>query len=238
MAKQNTQDTEQTRDRANWKVPLPRQNLSDQAYEVIKNALMYGQLAPGERLILRPLSEQFSISATPMREALLKLVASDVLTFDHRGTVQVPKLETAQQVEILKVRAMLEGFALESICEHATDEEIDELSAIQDDLDASQKARNFDESIRLNTAFHLKLCELSKMSIVPDYVENLWIRIGPSLGELYNRKLPRLEQHPHVDIVEALRRRESEQAKQALYNDIRIGASIIGLDSDCFKNIG
>ncbi len=234
MIKRIEKETETAPNQAKWKVPLPRKNLSDQAYEAIRDALMNGQLVPGEKLILRPLSEQFSISATPMREALLKLVASDVLEFDHRGTVQVPMFETVQHVEILKVRAMLEGYALEDLCEHATDKEIDELAAVQDDLDASQKERNFEESIRLNASFHLKLCKLSNLSVVPDFVENLWIRIGPSLSQLYDRKLPRLEKHPHIDILQALRRRSPDEAKQALFRDIRIGASIIGIDPSYF----
>ncbi len=235
MTKGNEEENEPPSKLASWKVPLPRRTLSDQAYETIKLALVSGQLAPGEKLILRPLSEQFSISATPMREALLKLVSNDVLAFDHRGTVEVPKLEATQHVEILKVRALLEGYALECLCNQATDAEIDELAAIQDELGASLKDRNFEESIRLNTSFHLKICELPRLSIIQDFAENLWTRIGPSLGQLYDRKIPKIEKHPHLEIVEALRKRDPQKAKQALEHDIRVGASIIGLDAHYIK---
>ena len=49
-----------------WITPIERENLRDRAYTTIRNALMRGQLKPGERLRLRPLSERFGISLTPM----------------------------------------------------------------------------------------------------------------------------------------------------------------------------
>ena len=105
-----------------WAKPIERENLSDRAYTTIRNALMRGQLKPGERLRLRPLSERFGISLTPMREALLRLVFERAMTFDERGTVVVPSLTLAQLQEIRSIRMDLEGKAAASAAAHVTPE--------------------------------------------------------------------------------------------------------------------
>ena len=80
---------------ANWIKPIQRQNLSELAYVNLRDALMQGQMKPGEELPLRPISRSFGISATPMREALLRLVTESALEMDSRGRISVPHLTRA-----------------------------------------------------------------------------------------------------------------------------------------------
>ena len=71
---------------AHWNV-----SLVDFAYERILEAIVDQELAPGSRINLNSLSEEFEISNTPIREALARLTASGLVQqFSNRGFVVSP----------------------------------------------------------------------------------------------------------------------------------------------------
>lgn len=210
-----------------WSAPIPRENLSDRAYLAIKDALMQGRLKPGEKLLLRPLSSQFGISATPMREALLKLVSKDALTLDGRGTAVVPRLKEAELAEIHAVRSLLEGQAAATAALNASAAEINGLEAIHTRLAHAQRARDFAAAVHLNTEFHLELCRIAHAPITMEIVETLWMRCGPILSHLYDDGLPFTRRHPHTIVLEAIRNSQPEAAREAIQEDIRKGGKVL-----------
>lgn len=212
-----------TSETTDWVRPIVKENLSERAYLDLRRALMRGQLRPGERLRLRPMSARFGISATPMREALLRLVSEKALTLDQRGTVVVPSLTLAQLLEIRSIRMDLEGRAAAQAALRASEEEIETLQAIQDKIAECHHEREFVHAIDLNTEFHLTLCALGQMPIVYDIVESLWVRCGPILSHLYDAGLPDWNPHPHVLVIDALRKRDADAASAAIARDIEHG---------------
>jgi DNA-binding GntR family transcriptional regulator len=207
-----------------WVQPIVKENLSDRAYSVLRDALMRGQLKPGERMRLRPMSARFGISPTPMREALLRLVFERAMVLDARGTVTVPRLTIEQLLEIRSIRIDLEGKAAAAAARLATSEEIDDLEAIQNRIMACHQAGTFDEAIDLNTEFHLALCRLGNLPITYDLVEGLWVRCGPILSHLYDAGVPEnWDPHPHTRIIVALRERDPDGARDAVQVDIEQG---------------
>lgn len=206
-----------------WGAPLARENLSERAFAALKDALMSGKLVPGEKLLLRPLSERFGVSATPMREALLRLVSKEVLTLDARGTVIVPELTTTQLKEIHDIRVDLEGRAAARAAECGSAADFDELDEIHQGLVAAQEADDYLTAITLNTKFHLTLCRIARLTITQEIVESLWLRCGPILSHLYDDGPPFSGKHPHVEVIEALRTGDGKAACAAIREDIRKG---------------
>ncbi|MCX8996943.1 GntR family transcriptional regulator [Rhizobiaceae bacterium BDR2-2] len=223
MSRPTFQIGETSSENGDWARPLVKENLSERAYLDLRSALMRGQLRPGERLRLRPMSARFGISATPMREALLRLVSEKALTLDQRGTVVVPSLTLAQLLEIRAIRMDLEGRAAAQAAQLADKAETDALEAIQDQIAVCHRERDFVRAIDLNTQFHLTLCSLGGMPVLYDIVESLWVRCGPILSHLYDAGVPDWEPHPHVLVVKALRERDSEAASAAICCDIENG---------------
>lgn len=202
--------------------PVQRQNLSDQAYRGLRTALMRGELQPGMELPLRPVSQSFGISATPMREALARLVAENALEMDSRGRVYVPHLTRDMLMEIRSIREYLEGGAAFRAAEIAKPEEIDALETIHHQMIEAQNSDKLAEAIGHNTIFHLKLCEIARQPVALDMVSNLWMRCGPLLSHLYDAGIPpNWNPHPHLRIVAAMRERRPEAAREALIFDIR-----------------
>lgn len=209
-------------DETDWIKPLQRQNLGDLAYGELKSALMRGELKPGTVLTLRPLSRRFGISATPMREALMRLIAESALEMDANGRVCVPHLTRAKLMEIRRIREYLEGESAWEAARLHRPEDADELEEIHNALMAAHNTGHYGEAIAQNTRFHLKLCEVARRPVALDLVSNLWMRCGPVLSHLYDAGTPaNWHPHPHQRIISAIRVGDAETARQALIFDIR-----------------
>ena len=209
-----------------WIKPIQRQSLSENAYINLREALMEGRMKPGDELPLRPISRSFGISATPMREALLRLVTEHALEMDGRGRISVPHLSRATLLEVRRIRLFLEGNAAREAALHARPEAVDALEQIHIDLSAAQDAGDFPRAVGLNTKFHLKLCEIAALPVSHEVVSNLWVRCGPLLSHLYDRGVPdNWDPHPHVRIVAAIRAKDPEAAYAALLHDIEGGGA-------------
>ncbi|MEW5423285.1 GntR family transcriptional regulator [Amorphus sp. 3PC139-8] len=204
-----------------WGGSISRESLSEQAYQGVRDALMHGKLRPGQKLQLRPLSKRFGISATPMREALLRLVSKEALTLDARGTVVVPQLFTSQLQEIRDLRMDLEGRCAASAAQKATDAEIAALEQIHANIiEQHQSGGDLLQAVHLNTEFHLKLCSMARLPITLEIVEGLWMRCGPILSHLYDRGSPFSGTHPHEQVIHALKSGDANEAEQAIRYDI------------------
>ncbi|MFN7090571.1 MAG: GntR family transcriptional regulator [Allorhizobium sp.] len=220
MSRRLVKNYEQAGDGDDWARPIIKENLSERAYSDLKSALMHGKLKPGERLRLRPMSARFGISATPMREALLRLVSEKTLALDVRGTVVVPNLTLNELVEIRSIRVDLEGRAAAAAADCATKDEIDDLARIHDEISECHRLKQFERAIVLNTEFHLGLCRAGRVPITYDIVEGLWMRCGPILSHLYDGGLPDWEPHPHKRVIAALKTRDPAAAYEAIKEDI------------------
>ena len=209
-------------DEMRWAQPISKENLGEQAYLSLRQALMRGHLRPGEPLLLRPMSARFGISATPMREALLRLVSEKALALDARGSVVVPTLTHEQLVEIRAIRTDLEGRSAASAATLATAKEIDGLDKVHQQIANCLANSQFDTAIDLNTEFHLRLCKLGGMQIIYEIVESLWLRCGPIISHLYDDP-PDFDPHPHIGVIAALRNRDPDGARKAIQFDIDSG---------------
>lgn len=209
-----------------WIKPIQRQNLSELAYADLRAALMEGRMKPGDDLPLRPISKRFGISATPMREALLRLVTERALEMDGRGRISVPQLNRATLLEIRMIRSHLECNAARQAAQSASPAAVDELEQIHLELSAAQDSGDYPRAVGRNTQFHLKLCEIAGLPVSYDVVSNLWVRCGPILSHLYDRGLPPdWDPHPHVLVIEAIRAHDPDAAHAALIRDIEQGGA-------------
>jgi len=91
-----------------------RPNLSDIAYQEIKEMIFLGTLAQGEKILLDKLSSKLNLSITPIREALNKLAQEDLVQIKPRTSHVITSLNEQDIGDILELREMLETFALKT----------------------------------------------------------------------------------------------------------------------------
>lgn len=88
--------------------------LSDQAYQIIRNAIVINELKPQEPLIEERLSETLSISRTPLRTALHRLVDEGLVEVSGKNLV-VSRMTQADVAAVQSVRLRLELLVMEEL---------------------------------------------------------------------------------------------------------------------------
>lgn len=198
---------------------ITKESISQQAYLLLKNALMTSQFVPGQKLVLRTLAANLKISPTPVREALTKLVSENLLVINARGTVCIPEMTKEKYIEIRDLRVILEGEAAARAAAMATEAELDGLSLIQGRLEAALNYTRYSEALEMNKSFHFELCRCGGSEVLFRIVENLWLQCGPILGRLYENGHRHIE-HPHRQLLAALAKRDAEAARLLIGEDI------------------
>src|SRR5690606_23430627 len=103
-------------------VARPVSTLRVQVQEGIRNLILDGQLAPGQRVSERWLMEASGVSRPVLREALAHLEARGLVEYIPNSGMVVARLSKAKAVEIYEIRAMLEGNAAALFAERASDD--------------------------------------------------------------------------------------------------------------------
>lgn len=130
-------------------------SLSDEAYYVIRDMVVTGEIAPGERLTVRPLATTLGLSPTPIIAALTRLANEGVLeSRPHRGFF-VPQISIADMREIYEVRRGLDLAAVYRCCQSAHHVEIARLLMNQcDEQEARLNSNDIDGYRAVDVAFH------------------------------------------------------------------------------------
>ncbi len=151
--------------------PLP--SLREQVATWLRGALFTGDLVPGSTFSVPALAEQFGISATPVREAVLDLVQQSlVVALPSKGFLVVdPSPETiAQSVEI---RRLLEVPTTCRIAETVTTEELVPLRRMAKQILAHARKGDLRRFVEIDDAFHRHLTGLCGNPMLTQLVEDL-----------------------------------------------------------------
>ncbi|MCS4502457.1 hypothetical protein KBTX_03437 [wastewater metagenome] len=139
---------------------MPQQDatttLSDRAYDWLKRDIIRGVWQPGSRLAVKQLSDHYGIGASPIREALARLVGEGlVLVFGQRG-FRVPPIDLDDLWDVTNTRVLIENEALRQSIEHGDDAWESEVVAAYHQLEKLEHdpATDFAEWERRNQRFH------------------------------------------------------------------------------------
>jgi DNA-binding GntR family transcriptional regulator len=117
--------------------PIVTTGLADELAFRLETAILDGLYPPGSRLPQEELCERFAVSRTPVREALRKLQAKNLVVVVPNKGATVRLLGRKELLDIYDVRAELEGFSCELAAARITDRCITELDAAQGELEAA-----------------------------------------------------------------------------------------------------
>lgn len=132
--------------------------IAKQLVRYLEDQIIFGELAPGERLVEEDIVARFNISRSPVREALRALEQEGLAERESRRGVWVSHLSLANLDEVYTCRVVLEGLATELAAKNRTDEDIDAIMAAIDALEAAHKAQDlrgfFQQNIVLSRCIH------------------------------------------------------------------------------------
>ena len=98
--------------------------LRDVVFNTLRQAILKGELKPGERLMEIALAERLGVSRTPIREAMRKLEQEGLVVMIPRRGAQVANITEKDLNDVLEVRIALENVAIEKACARMTEEEM------------------------------------------------------------------------------------------------------------------
>lgn len=177
------------------------------AYDVLKHAIVSGEIPAGERIIETDYAERLHISRTPLREALRKLERDGLVEYVLRRGVVVRAFTINDVEEIYTIRNSLEMLTLPAIIEKATPEHIADLRRRLAEVDELLEKDDVDAISPLARAFHWALTSISNQHRI--------LRVIESQDEYINRfSLMAIRQENHryeaqaehrrmVDLIEA-----------------------------------
>jgi len=208
-------------------------SLSATVYLTLREWLSSGELMPGQKLTGRLLAERLGVSQTPVREALLQLVAERALDMNPNRSITVPMLDREKFIELRDIRVALEGLAVRGAvenCSKAGDrpEIIEALARLHERMYAAKMSGDYSTTLKLNRQLHFMVYELSGRRELVAMIQSLWARTGPYLNFLYREGVPTMPvPHPHETLVEALRAGDTASAEDAIRRDILDGGKAI-----------
>lgn len=208
-------------------LPSFRSSLTDHVEKLLKASLLDGRLSPGARLVTREVASQMGVSLTPVREALLRLVACNAVEIAPPRSFKVPVLSVARYVEIADIRCVLEGLAAERGCALIDEASIAALHALNDRLQAAKRDGETQVALATSRAFRFAFYAVAGMPSLFEMIERLWLRIGPTLNYLYPQKPVAPHTHSYDYLLDALGRRDGVGARAAIERAISAGTAIV-----------
>lgn len=200
---------------------MGRTLLRDRAYEVLRDAIVEGTLAPGEQLRESELEEWIGVSRTPIREALMRLQrAGLVQTRPGHSTTVVP-LEDDRVRDAVPVVASMHALAARLATPRITADDLDTMRAANADFAAALEAGDADAALRADDELHDVVVRLADNAVLADTLE----QHSPLLRRLERARfaaaadLPGVtdptSSHLHEQLIEALAAGDADAAAAA-----------------------
>jgi DNA-binding GntR family transcriptional regulator len=189
----------------------------------LRNLILEGTLQPGDRIVESRLARELGISQAPIREALRELEQMGlVVSYPNRGS-SVRRIEPRDAEEMYTLRAHLEAMAVNLAVPKMTEQDLDQLDRLIDDMVAAGKDDDPDLLTELDTRFHEFICVKSGHELLL----RTWRDINPlnwtmiTVIRIRDRNLQELAER-HRPIVDALRERNSELAEETIRQHVLI----------------
>ncbi|MDY0211924.1 MAG: GntR family transcriptional regulator [Desulfuromonadaceae bacterium] len=133
---------------------MQHQTLREKILENIRDAILKGELKPGERVSEPDIAERYGISRTPIREAFRQLESEGYLTVIPRKGAVVAKHTQKDIEEFYSIKSVLEGYAANLAAVKMTPKDVDKLEAINNRLAKLSKTRDVKTFFRVHNEFH------------------------------------------------------------------------------------
>ncbi len=195
----------------------------ERVYRQLRALLLFGEMPPGAPITIQGLTERLEAGMTPVREAIRRLTAEGALDFQGNRRISVPRRDAAAVCELIHARVAIEPELARRACGHATAEDIANLRAIDDRLDAAIDSGDVRGYLEENYRFHARLNGLAQAPILRDLADGLWLRFGPSLRVVCGRYGTQSLPDQHKAILAALAAGDTARVAAAMEDDVRQG---------------
>jgi DNA-binding GntR family transcriptional regulator len=191
-------------------------SVTDGIVESITTAIVERRLMPGTRLVEQQIADVFEVSRTVVRQALNQLSRDRLVTLEPaRGAfVATPSIDEARQV--FQVRRLIEGGMVRQLAARITDKQVEQLRVhLRDERQAVSRV-DVSGRTRLLADFHVVLARLLGNEVLAELIADLLSRSQLIALMYQSSHSAEHSQEEHVDIVDALARRDGRAAAKLM----------------------
>ena len=195
--------------------------LREDVFQTLRQAILKGELKPGERLMEVALAERLGVSRTPIREAMRKLELEGLVVMVPRKGAQVASITEKDLTDVLEVRITLENFAIEKACTHMTEEDMDKLWLASKQFERAIQEGDLVRIAEADQTFHEIIYQASDNARLLQVLTNMREQIYRYRLEYLKDELSRdklLEEHRRL--TDAIRRRDAAQAQRISFEHL------------------
>ena len=195
--------------------------LRDVVFNTLRQAIITGEFAPGERLMEIALANRLGVSRTPVREAIRKLELEGLVVMIPRKGAEVAKITEKDLRDVLEVRSSLEELAAELATERMNEEIKEKLEKALDDfkkaIDSEDNAAIADSDVEFHDIIFEATGNARLIQIISNLREQMYRYRLEYIKDEDKRQILLVE---HDNILNALRQRHMEEAKEAMREHI------------------
>lgn len=192
---------------------------SEFAYHELRRRIVDDEIAPGTRLLLRPLAEELGLSVMPVRDALRMLEGEGLVTLEsHRGAT-VTQISRESVLEIIGMRMWMEVLAVVEATPRHTPASLERVQKILREAEEAMWAGDGAAYTAANRRLHEEI-EAPAPDLIRQLIRDMWERLWQTrrrvaLYETLPDRIP-AAQDEHAAIVAALVARDAEAAREAM----------------------
>ncbi|MBO4903180.1 MAG: GntR family transcriptional regulator [Lachnospiraceae bacterium] len=196
--------------------------LRDVVFNTLRQAILTGELKPGERLMELHLAHDLGVSRTPIREAIRMLELEGLVTMIPRKGAEVSRISGQDISDVLEVRGSLDMLAVQLACERITEDEIKELKEAAEAFKRAVQTGDPTAVAQADVNFHDRIISATKNKRLMQMVNNLAERV-------YRYRLEYIkdtENHgnlirEHEKILNCIVNRDAGRAKEEIYKHVK-----------------
>lgn len=156
---------------------MSTESKSERAYRLVRQRIDTGQYMPGHRLVLAPIAAELDMSVVPVREAIRRLEAEQLVTFERNVGAQVALIKETEYLHTMQTLALVEGAATGLAAPFITTDQVARARAVNETMRESLETFDPQRFTELNLEFHTILFETCPNPHILELVHRGWSRM-------------------------------------------------------------
>lgn len=196
------------------------ETVASRIYNAVKEQIIEGRYVPGARITEQQVAAEFKTSRTPVREAMRLLVADGFAIFKPNSGTVVRGWSREQVREVFDLRVLIESEIAAAAAEQITDDELEKLTRLQDEIEANGTRTRLDNTSRigrLNREFHRVIAQASRNERLTAMLASA-IEV-PIVQQTFRRYTPQQLQRSfghHRELIDAFAARDAAWARSVM----------------------
>lgn len=202
--------------------------LRDVVFNTLREAILRGDLKPGERLMELQLAAKLGVSRTPIREAIRMLEQEGLAVTVPRRGAEVARMTLKDMEDVLEIREALDELAVQLACKKISSEQLEQLRKVKEDFELNTRSNDVKKIAESDVKFHDIIYEATDNPKLVSMLSNL-------REQAYRYRVEYLKDtnsypiliREHEAILEGLQSRDCQKAAKAMQEHVENQAAAV-----------